>query len=158
MTDFDYIVVGAGSAGCVLANRLSKDPGNRVLLIEAGGKDTNPLIRVPKGFGKMLANPKLAWQYPVRPIGPSQKVEQWARGRVLGGSSAINGMVYNRGSAADYDGIVELGNPGWGWSEILPIFRMIENHQLGANDMRGADGPPPARLPRRSARGRRRRR
>ncbi len=141
MSDFDYIVVGAGSAGCVLANRLSEDPRNQVLLIEAGGRDTSPLVRVPKGFGKMLSNPKLAWQYPVRPIGSSQRVEQWARGRMLGGSSSINGMVYNRGSAADYDALVELGNPGWGWNDILPIFRKIENHQLGASEMRGAGGP-----------------
>jgi choline dehydrogenase-like flavoprotein len=98
-------------------------------------------VRVPKGFGKMLANPKLAWQYPVRPIGPSQRVEHWARGRMLGGSSSINGMVYNRGSAADYESIAALGNPGWGWDTILPIFRKIENHQLVANEMRGAGGP-----------------
>ena len=118
MTDFDYIVVGAGSAGSVLASKLSDDPRIRVLLIEAGPNDTSPLIRIPKGFGRLVGDPKLAWHFPVRPIGPSHNAEQWVRGRTLGGSSSINGMVHNRGSAADYDTLVELGNPGWGLSLI----------------------------------------
>jgi choline dehydrogenase len=141
MADFDYIVVGAGSAGCVLANRLSANPRNNVLLIESGGRDNSPLIKIPKGFGKTVGNPKFTWHYPVRPIGPSANVEEWVRGRTLGGSSSVNGMVYNRGSAPDWDALVDLGNPGWGWDTMLPIFRGIENHQLGSDSTRGAGGP-----------------
>lgn len=141
MTTFDYIVAGAGSAGCVLANRLSRDLSTRVLLLEAGGKDSSPLISIPKGFGKILGNSKLAWHYPVRATGPNHNVEQWVRGKTLGGSSAVNGMVYNRGHRADYDELVRSGNPEWGWDTMLPVFKAIEDHELGANAMRGTEGP-----------------
>jgi choline dehydrogenase-like flavoprotein len=141
VTRFDYVIVGAGPAGCVLANRLSADPGVSVLLIEAGGRDTNPLIAMPMGFAELLGDPTTAWHYPTRPFGPSQRVEYWVRGRTLGGSSSVNGMVYNRGNRADYDTLERLGNPGWGWDDMLPVFTTIENHELGGSEVRGAGGP-----------------
>jgi choline dehydrogenase-like flavoprotein len=141
MTSFDYIVVGAGSAGCVLVNRLSEDPSTSVLLIEAGGRDTTPLITMPKGFGKLLGDPRFAWHYPVEPVGPTRRVEHWVRGRTLGGSSSVNGMVYNRGDRADYDELERLGNTGWGWDTMLPVFKKIEDNALGASEVRGKGGP-----------------
>ena len=138
---FDFVIVGAGPAGCVLANRLSADPAVTVLLVEAGDHDTNPLIAMPRGFAELLGDPTTAWLYPTRPFGPSQQVEYLVRGKVLGGSSAVNGMVYNRGQRADYDALERLGNPGWGWDDMLPVFKEIEDNALGASDVRGAGGP-----------------
>ena len=138
MTEFDYVIVGAGPAGCVLANRLSADPGVNVLLAEAGGADTNPLMR---GFGELLGDPASVWHYPTRPFGPTQRVEYWVRGKTLGGSSSVNGLVYNRGNGADYDALERLGNPGWGWDDMLPVFKKIEDNELGPSEVRGAGGP-----------------
>jgi len=137
-----YIIVGAGSAGCVLANRLSENRAHQVLLIEAGPEDKSPLIGMPKGFGKLLSDPKHAAYTPVAAhAGNARRQETWARGKMLGGSSAINGMVYMRGHPADYDEWAALGATGWGWAEIAKSFKAIEDHALGADEWRGAGGP-----------------
>ncbi len=120
----DYVIVGAGSAGCVLANRLSADPANRVMLIEAGGRDRNPLIHIPAGYVKLLDHPKLTWGFTAEPDpGVNNRAILYPRGRVLGGSSSINGMIYVRGQPEDFDHWGQLGNRGWSWDDVLPVFQ-----------------------------------
>jgi len=138
---FDYVVVGAGTAGCLLANRLSADPKNRVLLLEAGGKDDYFWIRVPVGYLFTLNNPRTDWCFETEPsAGLNGRVLGYPRGKVLGGCSSINGMIYMRGQARDYDQWRQLGNVGWGWDDVLPYFKQTEDHVAGGDTLHGTGG------------------
>lgn len=137
----DYIVVGAGSAGCVLANRLSADPNTKVVLLEAGGKDNNPWIHVPVGYFKTLHNPKTDWSYKAEPDpGLNGRAIDWPRGKTLGGSSSINGLLYVRGQKEDFDHWAQLGNKGWGYDDVLPAFKSTESHEFGETEFHGGHG------------------
>ena len=142
MSDYDYIIVGAGSAGCVLADRLTASGRHRVLLLEAGGSDRRFWVRVPIGYGKAFYDGRVNWKYLTEPDpGLLGRVSYWPRGKVLGGSSSINAMVYIRGQAEDFDQWAALGNAGWSWSDVLPYFKKSEDFAGGANAFHGSGGP-----------------
>ncbi len=139
---FDYIIIGAGSAGCVLANRLTEDADVSVALLEAGGKDSNPWIHVPAGYYRTMLDPSVTWQYGAGPEPHLDgRVVPWPRGRVLGGTSAINGLLYVRGQRQDYDMWRQLGNTGWSFEDCLPYFKKSEGNERGEDELHGGDGP-----------------
>jgi choline dehydrogenase len=142
MADHDYIVIGAGAAGCVLANRLTADGMATVLLLEAGGPDRSPWIQVPIGYGRTFNDPRFNWMYQADPDPTLDGRSQfWPRGKVLGGSSSINAMVYVRGQPQDFDDWAAAGNPGWSFSDVLPYFKKLEDHPFGDPEYHGASGP-----------------
>ena len=139
---YDYIIVGAGSAGCVLANRLSEDPANRVLLLEAGPSDWHPFIHMPAGLAKLVGKKGVNWDYTTAPQAAlGNRPLWWPRGKVLGGSSSINAMCYIRGNARDYDEWAELGAEGWHWDKVLPYFKRSEGNERGGSEFHGGEGP-----------------
>ncbi len=138
---YDYIIVGAGTAGCVLANRLTRDPATRVLLLEAGGSDAYHWVHIPVGYLYCIGNPRTDWMMKTAPEpGLNGRSLVYPRGKLLGGCSSVNGMIYMRGQAADYDGWRQLGNAGWGWDDVLPYFLKSEDHHGGASALHGAGG------------------
>ncbi|MBG10659.1 MAG: choline dehydrogenase [Gammaproteobacteria bacterium] len=141
ITEYDYIIVGAGTAGCVLANRLSTDPQSQVLMLEAGDKDDYFWINIPVGYLYTIANPRTDWCYQTEPDpGLNNRRIGYARGKVLGGSSSINAMIYMRGQRSDYDYWAAQGNDGWSWEDVLPIFKQSEDYQHGADEFHGVGG------------------
>ena len=137
----DYVIVGAGSAGCVIANRLSADPKVSVVLLEAGPADLNPWIHIPVGYFKTIHNPTVDWCYKTEPDqGLNGRSIDWPRGRVLGGSSSLNGLLYVRGQPQDYDRWAQMGNKGWGWEDVLPLFKRSEKNERGADEFHGDQG------------------
>jgi choline dehydrogenase len=141
-TMFDYVIVGAGAAGCAMAFRLSEDPGIQVLLLEAGPSNSHPFIHMPKAIGKALSRLELIWPYMTEPVADTNGApEVWARGKTLGGSTSLNGMMYVRGQPADYEEMARTVGPEWGWSHIGGAYRAMESHELGVAETRGVDGP-----------------
>lgn len=137
----DYVIVGAGSAGCVIANRLSARPDVKVVLLEAGGRDWNPWIHIPVGYFKTMHNPSVDWCYRTEPDpGLNGRRLDWPRGKVLGGSSSLNGLLYVRGQPQDYDRWAQMGNPGWSWDDVLPLFKRSEHQERGGDDFHGDKG------------------